>query len=354
MKEKKPFKSSRLFLYAIIILLIAYFFTKNSLDFSVIQGLKWTQRIGTSILLALSMLALRDLGYILRLRVLTDKKISFKSCLRIILLWEFGSAITPGMIGGKAVAVYLLVKNKIKVAQASSVVLLSILLDEFIFVLLFPIFYFLFGSRMLHGDVNCPDWILLRAKMPIIDNVKYIENTIFVMLSIIMGFVIIAFVGIFLYPMWIRNLIQSLSKMNLLSRWKNPISSFAEDIYTASQHIRSKGYGFWSQVLLFTLLSWMGRYLVGVAIVWGFANSNFDFIEVYVKQYALWLMFYVPSTPGSSGIAETIYMAFYCEYITSGMSGTAALLWRFISYYVYLVIGFFLLFFVEKETIRED
>ncbi len=352
--EKKPFNSNKLFLYAIIIVFIAYFFAKNSLDFSVLKELKWTGKIGISILLALSMLALRDLGYVLRLRLLTDKKISIRESLRIILLWEFGSAITPGMIGGKAVAIYLLIKNKIRAAQASSIVLLAILLDEFIFVMLFPVFYFSFGAKMLHGSTNCPDWIRLREKMPIVDNVKYLESMIFIMLAIILIFVLIVFIGIFLFPRGIRNLIRAISRIRILKRWNHSIAEFADEIFSASKHIRSKGFSFWTQVICFTFISWLGRYLVGVAIVWGFANSNFDLLEVYVKQYALWLMFYVPSTPGSSGIAETLYMAFYCEYILTGMSSTAAFLWRFMSYYVYLIIGFVLLFFGGEKKIIED
>jgi uncharacterized protein (TIRG00374 family) len=78
---------------------------------------------------------------------------------------------------------------------------------------------------------------------------------------------------------------------------------------------------------------------IASAIVYGFSTGSMDWLYVYVKQYALWLMFYLPSTPGSSGIAEALYMAFYCESITPGMSGTAAFVWRFMSYYVYLFIG---------------
>lgn len=316
--------------------------------------MKWSGRIGISILLALVMLIVRDLGYVFRLRVLTDGRLSFKEALRVILLWEFGSAITPGMIGGKAVAIYMLIKNKIRAAHASSIVLLAILLDEFIFVILFPIFFFSFGARMLHGSTSCPDWIILRGRMPIVDNVKYLENTIFIMLFVVLFFVLIAFLGIFLYPRGIRNLIRKIGGIGILSRWRNSIVEFADELFTASKHLRSKGILFWIQVISFTLISWIGRYFVGVAIVWGFANSNFEVLEVYVKQYALWLMFYVPSTPGSSGIAETLYMAFYCEYIQNGMSSSAAFIWRFMSYYIYLIIGFVLLFLGGEKKIIED
>ncbi len=354
MTEKKPFKANRLWIYAIIIVLIAYFFTKNSLDFSLLLHLKWTGRIGLAILFAIIMLFLRDLGYVLRLRLLTDHQLSFMATVRIVLLWEFGSAITPGMIGGKAVAIFLLIKNKINAAKASSMVLLAILLDEFIFILLFPFFYFLIGAKMLHGDTSCPDWLQLREKMPFIDNIKYLESMIFVVLSLILIFVIVAFVGIFLKPIWIRNIIKRVATNRILQRWQDGICEFADELYETSRQIGKKNRVFWIQLISYTLMSWVGRYIVGVAIVWGFSNDSFDLLTIYSKQYALWLMFYLPSTPGSSGIAEALYMAFYCQYIQESMSGTAAFIWRFMSYYVYLFIGFFLLFLGGERRIVDE
>jgi len=354
MKNQKPFKRNRLWIYLVVIGAIAYFFTKNSIDVSQLQAIKWTGRIGVAIVLGIAMLLLRDFGYVMRMRLMTDNEIPFWQTVRIILLWEFGSAITPGMIGGKAVAVFLLIKNKISGARASAIVLLSILLDEFIFVLLFPIFYFIIGPSMLHGDPNCQDWLSLRARMPFIDNVRYLEEAIVMMLIFIMSFVIITFVGIFLKPLWIQSRIIALSRWRIFHRWKENIRNFAEELRSTSQEMKSKNSKFWIPLIGYTLLSWIGRYLIGVAIVWGFANDSFDFIPVYTKQYALWLMFYLPSTPGSSGIAEALYMAFYCEYIQTGMSGAAALVWRFLSYYIYLIIGFALLGFSgEGKDIEE-
>lgn len=355
MSQKRPFNKQKLVLYFIVIGFIAYFFTRNSIDFSQLSRVRWTGRVGFAILLAGSMLLLRDLGYVLRLRLLTDKQLSFWTSVRIILLWEFGSAITPGMIGGKAVAIFLLIKNKVNAAKASSMVLLSILLDEFIFIVLFPLFYFFLGSAMLHGNTTCPDWIELRTKMPFIDNIKYLESTIFIILGFIMLFVVTAFIGIFLNPIWIRTGIYSISTLRPFVRWGESMRAFGDEILETSRQIKSKSFFFWVQLLFYTLMSWIGRYLVGVAVVWGFSTVNFSFIEVYTKQYALWLMFYLPSTPGSSGIAEALYMAFYCQYIEAGLSGAAAFIWRFISYYIYLAIGLAILFIHgERQNVVEE
>ncbi|MBL7790161.1 MAG: flippase-like domain-containing protein [Chitinophagales bacterium] len=353
MKQSKPFSAQKIVFYFLIIFFIGYFFTKNTLDFGQLLSLKWTGLMGQGIALAAVMLILRDLGYVLRLRLLCDYKIGFWKSVKIILLWEFGSAITPGMIGGKAVAIYLLIKNKISAAKASSIVLIAILLDEFIFILLFPVFYFLFGKQMFHLGTQCPDWLALKAKIPWIESIKYLEYTVILMLIFILVFVGIVFVGIFIYPSWIRQFIKTIARLPLLKKWRTRMDDFADEIHHTSIHIRSKKFRFWLQLCVYTLMSWVGRYLVGVAIVYGFSSGQIDWLYVYVKQYALWLMFYLPSTPGSSGIAEALYMAFYCDSILPGLSGTAAFVWRFMSYYIYLFIGVLVLIFSRDRDMVE-
>ena len=352
-QQHKPFRAKKLAFYFIIILFIGYFFTKNTLDFSQLRSLDWTPLMVKGVLLAGAMLLLRDFGYVLRLRLLTDHQIGFWKSAKIILLWEFGSAITPGMIGGKAVAIFLLIKNNIQAARASSIVLMAILLDEFIFIILFPFFYLMYGKKMFALGTTCDDWIALKSKLPWIENIKYLEYTVILMLIFIFLFVIIAFIGIFIYPSWIRQFIKTVARFPLLKKWRKDIDHFADEIHHTSIHIRTKKFGFWVRLCFYTLISWVGRYLVGVAIVYGFSTGSIDWVYVYVKQYALWLMFYLPSTPGSSGIAEAIYMAFYCDSIVSGWSGTAAFVWRFMSYYIYLFIGLFILIWSRDREIVE-
>ncbi len=344
MSSKSPLKAKRNLFYIALILLIGLFIFRQTIDISQFGTIQWTSQVIKSILLAICMLVLRDLGYVMRLRLLTDKKISFKELVKIILLWEFGSAITPGMLGGKAVAIFLLIQNKVKAAKASSLVLLAIILDEFIFVLLFPILFFIYGKSMLAPHTDCPDWTVLQSKLSFLKNIDYIQEIVFTILTFIFLFVAIAFIGIFVFPRWIKNAFLNLSRIKILHRWQSQIVEFGKELFETNIAYKNKKITFWIQLALYTLMSWAGRYMVGVAIVWGFANAPLDLGLIYAKQYALWLMFYLPSTPGSSGLAEAIYMAFYCPYFEQGMSGVIAFIWRFISYYIYVILGIFLIF----------
>jgi hypothetical protein len=344
MKQNNPLSIRKMSLYLIIIFGIGYFLTKHTIDFGLITHMKYTVRILMGIGFAILMLGLRDFGYVMRLRLLTDNQISLKQSIQTILLWEFGSAITPGMLGGKAVAIYLLIKNGINAAKASSIVLLAIIFDEILFILAFPLFFFIVGDQMLTPSMGCAEVAALQQKLSFLSNIQYVKQASWMMLGFLFLFVFLVFVGVFVVPSHIRNLLYAVSKIPLVNRKQQSIVVFADDIYESSLVYRRKPSIFWVNLVLYTMLSWIGRYLVGVAIVWAFASpSLFDFLIVYAKQYTLWLQFYLPTTPGSSGLAEMLFITFYCQYIPEGFTAVAAFFWRFVSYYVYLFIGIIVL-----------
>ena len=63
------------------------------------------------ILLAVVVILFRDLGYIYRIRAVTDQQLTWGRALYVIILWEFASAVTPSVVGGSAVAIFILNKE---------------------------------------------------------------------------------------------------------------------------------------------------------------------------------------------------------------------------------------------------
>lgn len=70
---------------------------------------------------------------------------------------------------------------------------------------------------------------------------------------------------------------------------------------------------------------------------------------ILCRQVSLWLILTICPTPGGSGLSEELFTNYYNDLISSGSMDIAsiaiilALFWRIITYYVYLVIGVFLL-----------
>ena len=51
------------------------------------------------LILSFGILLIRDLGYMFRIRHLTNQELTWKGSIYTILLWEFASAITPSVVG---------------------------------------------------------------------------------------------------------------------------------------------------------------------------------------------------------------------------------------------------------------
>ena len=88
---------------------------------------------------ALLCMAVRDLGYVIRIRILSGDRLSWIKAIRIIFLWEFTSAVTPSAIGGTSLAILFVNKEGIKVGRSSAIVMATSFLDELYFILMFPL-----------------------------------------------------------------------------------------------------------------------------------------------------------------------------------------------------------------------
>jgi hypothetical protein len=91
----------------------------------------------------------RDLGYMIRIRILSENDLTWKQAFNVIMLWEFTSAITPSTVGGTAVAVVFIHKEGISVGRSTSIVLATSFLDELYFVIMFPLILLLVGKDVL-------------------------------------------------------------------------------------------------------------------------------------------------------------------------------------------------------------
>ena len=91
------------------------------------------------LLVAILCMVIRDLGYIIRIRILSGGRLNWVKAIRIIFLWEFTSAVTPSAIGGTSLAILFVNKEGIKVGRSSAMVMATSFLDELYFILMFPV-----------------------------------------------------------------------------------------------------------------------------------------------------------------------------------------------------------------------
>ena len=276
----------------------------------------------------------RDIGYTLRLMTLTDGKFRFWKSLKVIMLWEFTSAITPSAVGGTSVAVVYVNKEGLTVGHSSAVVMITSFLDELYFIVMFPLVVLIAGTTNLF-DIGT--------------SASGIGTNELIWFSVIgfslkLAWVLTLSYGLFVNPRGLKWLILLIFKLPLLRRWKHGANRAGSDIISSSKHFRNKPFSFWLKTIGYSFLSWTSRFLVVNALLIAFFPVS-KHLLIYARQLVMWIMMLVSPTPGGSGFAEFVFTRYLSEFIpvNTALVGSVAvgmaLLWRLISYYPYLIVG---------------
>jgi uncharacterized protein (TIRG00374 family) len=286
------------------------------------------------LLLAVLTVTVRDLAYIYRMWQLTDRRLSFFKCFEIIMLWEFGSSVTPASVGGLT-AIYFISREKISFGKSASIVMLCSYMDNVAFFCVFSLLLAIIGPRMFDLSATCTD---LGGKN-IFTAIRVLAGYAWI------GFIVVAATGgllgfaIFIKPDWARRFLRRASRIRWLHRWSEGIAFFGEEIWLTSQEFKSKGSIFFLKVFIATSISWCARYALGNVMIWTFSRLDLNQLEVFARQCVLRVIIFIPATPGASGISELSFMALNCDYLPAGLAATVAIVWRLFNFYLYLGIG---------------
>ncbi len=320
-------KASKVILPAVIGLgVVAYMFYRE-FDPAVFDKITFTYTSALWIFVAFLCMAGRDFGYMMRIRILSDRQLGWRAAFKVIMLWEFTSAITPSSVGGTSVAVMYVHKEGISVGRSSAIVMITSLLDEMYFVIMFPLLLWIVGSGPLFNIPDSPGWT---HGIIVVALIGYTVKLIWVLVLVY---------GIFINPRGLSKLIFRIFHLPLLRRWKRGAANAALDIMVSSADMKSKGFKFWFNAALSTFLSWTSRYWVVNFLFLAFFAVHEHFL-IFARQLVMWIALLISPTPGGSGIAEFMFDKFLGEFIPiAGFSIALAFLWRLISYYPYLIIG---------------
>lgn len=283
------------------------------------------------LVIAALFMMLRDIGYMARFKVLSENKVSWFQAFRVIMLWEFVSAISPSAIGGTGVAVVFVHKEGISVGKSTAIVMATSFLDEMYFLIMFPLMVFAVGPDTLFTIGN--------ASGLNFDN----QFFYFAIIGYLLKFAYILFIsyGLFINPVIIKKTILAIFSLKPLRRWRNEARRAGLDIISNSHELRRKPFGFWFKAAGATFISWTARYWVVNAIfVAFFAMKNNHFL-LFAKQLVMWIMMLVSPTPGGSGFSEYVFSEYLKDFMpqVAGIAIITAFVWRLLTYYPYLIAG---------------
>ena len=277
----------------------------------------------------------RDLGYIIRIRILSEKDLNWRQAFRVIMLWEFTSAITPSTVGGTAVAVVFIHKEGLSVGRSTAVVLATSFLDELYFVIMFPLILLIVGKDILFTTS------FEGTGGALLNNLTFVAVAGY---GLILAWVLFVGYGLFLNPEGIRKTIIWLFRLPILRRFQDSAIKAGNDIVESSHELKRKPFLFWLKAITTTFLSWTSRYWIINAILMAFFAIEEHFL-IFARQLVTWIMMILSPTPGGSGFAEIILGRYISDAIpvdvfhVGSVALAMAIIWRMISYYPYLIIG---------------
>ena len=325
---KWPIIATIILSIALIVIILYFTFTPETMGYlSSVKINMWF--FGAAILLNIVYWIL----WAVRLRLLSDAidtnvHISLRESIKIIIANLFLASITPSMAGGEPVRIHLLRRKGLSLGQATASVLGERLLDAVYILLLVPFAFFLFKDMIDIGFIQ-------------------------IGLTIGIVFFIVAIV-VFLYA--IKNPERTKSFLcrinakisNLLKRDPKKSEVFVDWINTEVDNFHdsmiffvTKGRRAFVSAGVITVLFWSIGFMIPSMILLGLGLPPF-FIESYAAQVLLIVIIMMPTTPGSSGIAEGGMAALYSVLIGTSfpyLLGVFVILFRLITFHMNLIAG---------------
>ncbi len=344
-KLNKVFSRKRILIPIVLGVGVATWLAVKEFDIEKIKNISFGTQFYFFIFLAILFVALRDFAYIIRLRILTNKSISWKNSFQVIMLWEFASSLTPSVVGGSAVAMFIINKEKISFGRSTAIVMITAIMDELFYVVMVPMIFVFAGLNALfvNGEFE-------------LFNISF--NTIeifFIGYFFIVFLIFILIYAIFISPKRFKKILFSISKLRFFKRWQQKFIHIGNDIITTSTELKGKPFSFWAQSFGATLLSWTARFLVVNCLIAAVVSLSFNqHLLVYGRQLIMWVILLISPTPGGSGIAEFFFPIFLDDFIPIGLVAAIALFWRTLTYYPYLFIGTIVFPIWIKRVIRKD
>ena len=326
----KQFSAGRILLPILLGLGVAVWLFLREFDLKAFQNITWTTSSTLWLLLAVVSIFIRDFAYMVRVRALTDNELGWYRSFIVIMLWEFSSALVPGMFGGGFLfAIFILNKEGINMGKSITAIMNSSFLDGIFLATMAPVVYFLIGKQALFSSVHIDTAVG-----------SSIFYTFWVVYFSIIGYKILIAYALFVNPHLIKSLLLKLTSLPLLKRWHQNAIETGEQLIIASIGLKNQNAKYWAVTILATFASWIARFSIVNCIIHAFhGEGTINDAVIYGKQVVMGIIILLSPTPGGSGLAEYIFSNFLTEFIPNGLASALGLLWRILSYYPYIFIG---------------
>ena len=258
--------------------------------------------------MAVGLFALQNLMLSLRFQHLCHRRLSLMQSFRVNVLCEFTSAVTPSAVGGSGLAFVYLNREGVTMGRSIFTMFAALLADEAFLALSCCLLYFLVPSHLLFSMV---DGVGVSADV-VNEWIKGGVQMVFIVSTLIVAvWTVILYVLLLHRPQSLGWVLKACCKISVLRRFLPKVEKFSVDMTLASV----------------------------VAILLAF-QCHGNMLLAWCRQWVMWMISILSPTPGGSGVAELMFRLYYSDYLPeASVAILAAMLWRAVFYYPFLVMG---------------
>lgn len=251
-----------------------------------------------------------------------DAKRARKVARRTVLLGKYYDSITPAAIGGQPFQIYYMRKNSgLGPGVSTSIPIFGMMAGQLGFITI-AVLCFLFGSASINNAV-----LIGTACFGLI---FYAFWPVTVMIATFLPKATAELIGI---------VVKFLAKIHIVKNQKATIAKVEFEVNEYAKCVRRilKTRGLFLKTLLLSVAFNTLIAMIPFFVLTAF-GGDVDFLPCFVTTVAVTSAVYFVPTPGNAGAAEGTFFVVFSA-LSTGYVFWAMLVWRFFSYYIYLLLG---------------
>jgi len=266
-------------------------------------------------------------------------RISVGRAYLIALIGFYYSNITPSAAGGQPMQVNSMRKAGIPVGYGTMAVTVRFIVNQFMISFLGLVFY-LFHADFVNQQLQGARWWAFGG---------WLFNFLSVPLVLLAAF---RRDWIQRFSAWVIRLLEKIRLVKNREMVMARVTETLDTYHTALRDLmRQPG-----QILLQFLIggiSLMGLMLIVVAVYHAFGLYEVSWSKMTAISTLLYLSASVTPLPGASGAQEGGFLLYYKGIFKDGTIGLALLVWRFFTFYLFLIVGVFTVI-LENALVRRE
>lgn len=264
-------------------------------------------------------------------RILSDDLLSWPAAFRVILTWDFASAVTPSTIGGGPVATYAMTRENIPLGKSGGIMLFGVMLDQLFYVMVIPILI----TLGFYYDVIPP-------------NVGWVgTGAMFLIYITLLLYASVLSYGLLVNPKSLKKLVKFLSAIPFLKGMRRKLLSESDNLVTFSETLRKKPNGFLMKAFIFSTLGWLAKIALPSIVVLSFLPA--DVLLTFLRSFSMTFAGLFVPTPGGSGGAEALFLLFQGPLFERVIFiGISIFMWRLYTFYLSIGLGVFVMTWYMK------